>query len=110
MTAISLLAEVRAAGVPVRLDGDSIKIPKTTPADLKARLRKHKAEVLAMLRYETLVARARRVEVAINDDGRREQLPDYERLLDSIIDTEYVLRRYGLSFAEIDGIIRAVSQ
>ena len=49
--AIDLLREVSDAGGTVRLEGDTLRLlaPEPLPDDLRARLREHKAEIVALL-------------------------------------------------------------
>ena len=49
--AIDLLREVSDAGGTVRLEGDMLRLsaPEPLPDDLRARLRQHKAEIVALL-------------------------------------------------------------
>jgi TubC N-terminal docking domain len=52
--AIDVLREVSEAGGTVRLEGDMLRLsaPKPLPDELRARLRQHKAEVVALLSAE----------------------------------------------------------
>ena len=49
--AIDLLQQVSEAGGTVRLEGDMLRLsaPEPLPDDLRARLRQHKAEIVALL-------------------------------------------------------------
>jgi hypothetical protein len=49
--AIDLLRQVTKAGGTVQLAGDALRLlaPEPLPEDLRARLRQHKAEILALL-------------------------------------------------------------
>lgn len=50
MTAVSLLAEAKAAGVTLRLVAGNPKVGGSPSPDLLARLRQHKPELVALLR------------------------------------------------------------
>jgi len=54
VTGARLLAEARAAGVTVRLEGGKVRLSAAAapPAELLARLRRHRAELLGLLRRE----------------------------------------------------------
>ena len=49
--ALDLLREVSEAGGTVRLEGDMLRLsaPEPLPDELRARLRQHKAEIVALL-------------------------------------------------------------
>lgn len=57
MSAAAVLKDAASAGVALSLNGDNIAFKATTRphADLIARLREHKAEIVALLRQETSV-------------------------------------------------------
>ena len=58
--AIDVLREVSEAGGTVRLEGDMLRLsaPEPLPDELRARLRQHKAEIVALLSARACQRRA----------------------------------------------------
>jgi hypothetical protein len=58
MSALAIINEALECGVRVRLSGDSLALKATEPwASLLAKLKKHKAEIVALLRQEVRAVR-----------------------------------------------------
>jgi len=70
---IELIDEVRKTGASLRVDPPDliIKPADCVPADLKARLREHKSEIVRLLELEASMHRLEeaRVFVSVSDDG-----------------------------------------
>jgi TubC N-terminal docking domain len=63
---LDLLQAVSAAGGLVRLEGDTLRLaaPEPLPDELRARLRQHKAEIVAMLSASEPIQRAVQIQPA----------------------------------------------
>jgi hypothetical protein len=67
LTALAIIKEAAALGVRVNLNGDSLALKAATkpPADLLAKLKQHKAEIVALLRQEARAPAHRQLSVTM---------------------------------------------
>jgi len=111
MRVSDLIREIEQAGYRIVTDGSDIIVGdagQRLPDEYAEQLRVHKPQVLTWLIYRQLVKKARALAHRIDDEGRCEEIADYERVVNNLVATERVLANWGFTAEETAELVRAV--